>query len=210
MFPHTIIASTLLAAALAAPTAPVVPYHAPVVVEAPKPYAFQYGVSDSYSGSNFAQSETSDTKAVSGSYSVDLPDGRKQTVTYHADPLADGGFVADVTYEGTASYPDTPVHKPVVVKPIVHPAPVHVVAHPVAHAVAHPVAHTLAHPVAHTLSHPVAHTLAHPVTHTLAHPVVHSVAHPTVHTVAHPVVQSLIHPTNTVAHHVAHPFVLHG
>ena len=156
MFSRTIIASTLLAAALAAPTAPVAPYHAPVVVEAPKPYAFQYGVSDSYSGSNFAQSETSDTKAVSGSYTVALPDGRKQTVTYHADPLTDGGFVADVTYEGTASYPDTPVHKPVLVKPIVHPAPVHVVpvAHPVAHAV-HPIAHAVAHPVVHKVAHPV-------------------------------------------------------
>ena len=127
MFSRAIIASTILAASLAAPTAPIAPYHAPLAVEAPEPYSFQYGVSDDYSGSNFGQSETSDAKAVSGSYSVDLPDGRKQTVTYHADPLADGGYVADVTYEGTASYPDTPVHKQVLVKPIVHPAPVHVV-----------------------------------------------------------------------------------
>ena len=165
MIATALLASAILATSLAAPTAPIVPYHAPAVVEAPKPYAFQYGVSDDYSGANFQQSETSDTKAVTGSYSVDLPDGRKQTVTYHADPLTDGGFVADVTYEGTASYPDTPVHKPVVVKPIVHPAPVHVVpvAHPAVHAV-HPVAHAV-HPIAH-------HAVAHPVVHKIAHPVV--------------------------------------
>ena len=37
---------------------------------------------------------------------MSLPDGRIQTVTYHADH--EGGFVADVTYEGTPVYPDPP------------------------------------------------------------------------------------------------------
>ncbi len=37
---------------------------------------------------------------------MSLPDGRIQTVSYHADQ--DGGFVADVTYEGTPVYPDPP------------------------------------------------------------------------------------------------------
>ena len=37
---------------------------------------------------------------------MSLPDGRIQTVTYRADH--EGGFVADVTYEGTPVYPDPP------------------------------------------------------------------------------------------------------
>ena len=37
---------------------------------------------------------------------MDLPDGRKQTVTYRADH--EGGFVADVSYEGTPVYPPEP------------------------------------------------------------------------------------------------------
>ena len=43
---------------------------------------------------------------ISGSYRVNLPDGRVQTVTYKADHQ--GGFVADVKYEGEAIYPPEP------------------------------------------------------------------------------------------------------
>ena len=50
---------------------------------------------DEYSGANFGASESSDTKVVSGSYTVALPDGRIQTVKYTADDYA--GYVADVT-----------------------------------------------------------------------------------------------------------------
>jgi hypothetical protein len=87
--------------------------------EEPHPYSYQYGVSDEYSGSNFAASENSDTKVVTGSYTVHLPDGRIQTVTYTADHY--NGYVADVKYEGTAVYPET---KPYVPAPAAYaPAP---------------------------------------------------------------------------------------
>ena len=116
----------LLAAAVALPAAPAphyapapAPYHAPAPhaykEEPPKPYAFQYGVHDDYSGANFNAQETADGKAVSGSYQVALPDGRVQTVTYTADHY--NGYIADVKYEGTPVYPK---YEP---KPAYHPAP---------------------------------------------------------------------------------------
>ena len=46
----------------------------------PAPYAFDYSVSDYESGSKFAANENSDGKQTSGYYTVDLPDGRVQTV----------------------------------------------------------------------------------------------------------------------------------
>ncbi|KAK4301760.1 hypothetical protein Pmani_026112 [Petrolisthes manimaculis] len=64
----------------------------------PQPYSFSYGVQDGYSGQNFGRKESSDGKTVLGAYSVDLPDGRKQTVNYRADPYS--GFQADVSYTG--------------------------------------------------------------------------------------------------------------
>ena len=63
--------------------------------EVPQPYQYQYGVQDDYSGANFAASENSDAKVVTGSYTVHLPDGRIQTVKYTADHY--NGYVADVT-----------------------------------------------------------------------------------------------------------------
>merc|ERR1711971_1372682 len=80
------------------------PHHAPVYDESPKPYAFQYGVGDTYSGAQFSAQETADGKAVAGSYQVALPDGRVQTVTYTADHY--NGYVADVKYEGVPVYPE--------------------------------------------------------------------------------------------------------
>merc|ERR1711973_607831 len=104
--------------------APVVVAHPAPVDETPKPFAFEYAVADDYSKSNFNAQETSDGHSTTGSYSVNLPDGRVQTVTYTVDPYA--GYVADVNYEGTAQYPE---YKPVHPAPVYHPAPV-VVAHP--------------------------------------------------------------------------------
>merc|ERR1719234_1785884 len=88
-----------------APYAPPV-HHAPVKAE-PRPYQYQYGVADSYSGSQFQETQAQDAAGVvTGSYSVALPDGRVQTVRYTADHY--GGYVAEVSYEGTAVYPDAP------------------------------------------------------------------------------------------------------
>ena len=69
------------------------------------PYTYQYAVADDYSGARFDASETDDgTAARQGSYSVNLPDGRIQHVNYHANDI--DGYVAEVTYEGTAVYPE--------------------------------------------------------------------------------------------------------
>merc|ERR1712127_769415 len=93
----------------------------PVVHAAPalaevSPYTYNYGVADEYSGAAFSQSESNDgTGVAQGSYSVNLPDGRIQTVNYHANDY--DGYVAEVTYSGEPAYPTT-----------------HAVAHPVAHA----------------------------------------------------------------------------
>ena len=119
------VACALAAAALAdnAPTyhpAPA-PYHAPAP-PAPKPYAFEYGVADDYSGAKFTASETSNAKVVSGSYTVALPDGRTQIVTYTSDPYGPNGHVADVKYEGVATYPEAKAYHPAP-KPVYHPAP---------------------------------------------------------------------------------------
>ena len=103
----------LVAAVSAVPVGPPAPYHAPApgyVDESPKPYAYQYGVSDDYSGAQFNAQETADGKAVSGSYQVALPDGRIQTVTYTADHY--NGYVADVKYEGTPVYPEAKPYHP--------------------------------------------------------------------------------------------------
>ena len=129
MFKASVFAA-LAAVAAAAPSAPVsyhpapAPYHPAPVDESPKPYAFEYGVADDYSGAKFSQQEASDSKAVTGGYTVALPDGRTQIVTYTSDPYGQGGHVADVKYEGVAAYPEqkpAPYHP----APVIKPAPVY-------------------------------------------------------------------------------------
>merc|ERR1712027_281550 len=121
--------SALLAVAFAA--GPPAPYHAPapaygkgtVYEDGPAVYQYEYAVQDDYSGVNFGQNEHRDGYSTAGQYRVLLPDGRTQIVTYNtADAYS--GNVAEVVYEGTASYAPAPVHK-VAPKPILHPAPVY-------------------------------------------------------------------------------------
>merc|ERR1712038_491590 len=109
------ILATTLAFAYGAPAVPV-GYASPDLSE-PALYAYQYGVSDDYSGANFAQEEQRDGYSTSGTYRVALPDGRTQVVNYRTD--GDSGNIQDVTYEGVASYPDTPAYH----APVVHAAP---------------------------------------------------------------------------------------
>ena len=85
------------------------------------PYTYNYGVADDYSKAAFSQEESNDgTGVVSGSYSVNLPDGRIQTVNYHANDI--DGYVAEVSYSGEAQYPAAVAHP--VVAHAVHAAPV--------------------------------------------------------------------------------------
>merc|ERR1719479_467065 len=73
----------------------------------PQPFAYEYGVNDDYSKANFKKTETQDASGnVAGSFVIALPDGRIQTTTYTADHY--NGFIAEVTYEGTPVYPQSP------------------------------------------------------------------------------------------------------
>ena len=83
---------------------------APTYKEEAHPYQYSYAVADDYSKSIFNAQEASKAGVVTGSYSVHLPDGRIQTVTYTADHV--NGYVADVSYEGTAVYPEAKPYAP--------------------------------------------------------------------------------------------------
>ena len=86
-------------------------------------YSYGYEVkAKSYSGDvNFGHSENRDGCSTSGSYSVLLPDGRIQTVTYTVDCYT--GYNAQVAYSGEAkpySYKPAPKYNP---QPSYKPAP---------------------------------------------------------------------------------------
>merc|ERR1719445_1686795 len=125
--------SACVAASMAGYVAPVPAYApAPVVAYKPapaykaevypdevSPYTYTYAVADDYSKANFQAEESSDGAGTAqGSYRVALPDGRIQTVTYTANGY--DGYVADVTYDGTAAYPEAVPYK---AAPAYAPAP---------------------------------------------------------------------------------------
>merc|ERR1712018_389651 len=128
---HAPVAHAVHAAPVVAHAAPVVKvaapaYHAPApaykaetYADEISPYTFSYAVADDYSKANFNAEEQSDGASnVAGSYSVALPDGRIQHVKYSSNGY--DGYVADVTYEGTAVYPEA---KPYAPAPAYKPAP---------------------------------------------------------------------------------------
>ncbi|XP_047478941.1 pro-resilin-like [Penaeus chinensis] len=100
-----------LLAVAAADKLPAFSYGAPQVSEEaseefePAKYDFEWAVKDDDSGNDFGHQESRDGDDTQGSYYVQLPDGRLQKVTYYVD--GDSGYVADVTYEGEAQYPES-------------------------------------------------------------------------------------------------------
>ena len=69
----------------------------------PAAYTYDWRVQDAYSANDFGQEEARSGYNIDGGYSVLLPDGRKQIVTYKvADAYS--GYVADVRYEGEGTY----------------------------------------------------------------------------------------------------------
>merc|ERR1712088_578920 len=98
-------------------------HHEPSYDE-PAVYAYNYAVADDYSGANFQAGENRDGYATSGTYSVALPDGRTQTVTYKVDD-AYSGYVADVTYSGEARYDEYKPAHGYKAAPAYKPAPVY-------------------------------------------------------------------------------------
>merc|ERR1719500_365213 len=72
----------------------------------PDPFHFTYGVHDDYHHTDFSESRSGDEAGnIQGEYSVALPDGRIQHVTYHADG-GYGGTAMEVTYSGEAHHPE--------------------------------------------------------------------------------------------------------
>jgi len=76
----------------------------------PASYTYSWAVKDDYTNNNYGQDEKRDGYATSGSYYVALPDGRLQKVSYTVD--GDGGYVAEVTYEGEAQFPEAKPYAP--------------------------------------------------------------------------------------------------
>merc|ERR1711887_132239 len=72
----------------------------------PDPFHFQYGVHDDKYYTDFSEVRSGDEAGnIKGEYSVALPDGRIQHVSYLADGNY-GGTIMDVKYDGEAHHPD--------------------------------------------------------------------------------------------------------
>ena len=75
-----------------------------MVVGPAKPYNYAYEVVDPAGGNAYGHRESSNgAGVVEGEYRVVLPDTRTQIVKYRVTP--ETGYVAEVTYEGTAAAP---------------------------------------------------------------------------------------------------------
>ncbi|XP_045617292.2 pro-resilin-like [Procambarus clarkii] len=81
------------------------PYSAESFESSEAQYNFNYAVKHEDSGNDFGHQETRNGDDTKGSYYVQLPDGRLQTVNYIVD--GDSGYIADVKYDGEARYPDS-------------------------------------------------------------------------------------------------------
>merc|ERR1711894_116917 len=99
------------------------------VYDVPSNYHFTYHVSDDYSGDVHHHSESKTEQKTEGQYSVKLPDGRTQVVTYTAD---DGGYHATVEYHGDIihhpppprNHPHSTLHRPnLIADPILNEIP---------------------------------------------------------------------------------------
>ncbi|KAK3876508.1 hypothetical protein Pcinc_018699 [Petrolisthes cinctipes] len=82
-------------------------YSPPQIREDPEEarYDFDFVVLDDETGTDFSRQEAREGNRTEGSYSILLPDGRLQTVTYYVD--GDSGFVAEVSYDGEAEVEDS-------------------------------------------------------------------------------------------------------
>ncbi|XP_069958450.1 cuticle protein 19.8-like [Cherax quadricarinatus] len=104
-----VIVLSLVMAVMAAPSIPTNIYSPASVYpptfffKAPPRYNYGYSINDDFSGNNFGHQETRDGYDTKGSYSVQLPDGRIQLVTYTVS--GDSGYLAEVKYIGEAKYP---------------------------------------------------------------------------------------------------------
>merc|ERR1712021_310831 len=92
-------------------------------------YTFGYNVNNNegYEPQAFQHDENRDGYQTNGEYSVALPDGRTQIVTYKVE--GDSGFIANVRYEGVAApynyhAKPAPAYKPAPAPVVYKPAPV--------------------------------------------------------------------------------------
>ena len=77
--------------------------------EKPDPFHFEYGVHDDKYHTDFSEHRSGDEGGnIKGEYTVALPDGRIQHVSYVADNY--GGTTMEVSYKGEARHPDIVHH----------------------------------------------------------------------------------------------------